>query len=103
MRSGIAFKRPDDFNKAIEYLNIVLGDVKEMGEKVLEEKTYSYLARAYAGLSDYKKAVVNYNLLLSAAKSLGASLRKEMRMQVLVTLCYALVISKSPWIITNVP
>ena len=76
MRSGIAFKRPDDFNKAIEYLNIVLGDVKEMGEKVLEEKTYSYLARAYAGLSDYKKAVVNYNLLLSAAKSLGDKLEE---------------------------
>ena len=76
MRSGIAFKRPDDFNKAIEYLNIVLGDVKKMGEKVLEEKTYSYLARAYAGLSDYKKAVVNYNLLLSAAKSLGDKLEE---------------------------
>ena len=76
MRSGTAFKRPDDFNKAIEYLNIVLGDVKEMGEKVLEEKTYSYLARAYAGLSDYKKAVVNYNLLLSAAKSLGDKLEE---------------------------
>ena len=76
MRSGTAFKRPDDFNKAIEYLNIVLGDVKEMGEKVLEEKAYSYLARAYAGLSDYKKAVVNYNLLLSAAKSLGDKLEE---------------------------
>ena len=68
---GTNFRRPADFKKAIEYLNLALGDIKEMGAKVLEEKIYSYLACAYESLSDYKNAVVYYNLLLNDAKSLG--------------------------------
>ena len=74
--SGTAFKRPADFKKAVENLNLALGVVKEMGEKVLEEITYSYLARAYTSLSDYKNALVYYNLLLSVAKSLGDKLEE---------------------------
>ena len=70
------FRRPAYFKKAIEYLNLALGDIKEMGEKVLEEKTYSYLALAYASLSDYKNAVLYYNLLLRVAKSLGDKLEE---------------------------
>ena len=73
---GTNFRRPAYFKKAIEYLNLALGDIKEMGEKVLEEKTYSYLARAYASLSDYKNAVLYYNLLLKVAKSLGDKLEE---------------------------
>ena len=38
--------------------------------KVLEQNTYSYLALAYAHFSDYKNAVVYYNLLLTVAESL---------------------------------
>ena len=76
IRSGTAFKRPADFKKATENLNLVLGDVKEMGEKVLEEIIYRYLAHAYASLSDYKNAVVYYNLLLGVAKSLRDKLEE---------------------------
>ena len=38
--------------------------------KGLEQNTYSYLALAYAHFSDYKNAVVYYNLLLTVAESL---------------------------------
>ena len=74
--SCTALKRPADFKKAIEYLKLALGVVKEIGEKVLEKKTYSYLARAYASLCDYKNAVVYYNLLLNVAKCLGDKLEE---------------------------
>ena len=76
LSSGTAFKRPADFKRAVENLNLALGVVKEMGEKVLEEITYSCLARAYTSLSDYKNAVLYYNLLLSVAKSLGDKLEE---------------------------
>ena len=76
LSSGTAFKRPADFKRAVENLNLALGVVKEMGEKVLEEITYSCLARAYTSLSDFKNAVVYYNLLLSVAKSLGDKLEE---------------------------
>ena len=60
----------DDFRKAIELGHQGLVIAKEVGDKVVEEKTYWNLSNAYSSLYDFRKAIDFYQKNVSIAKEI---------------------------------